>query len=67
LSLRGVIYHGGNHYVAWIFSKAGDIWFHDGISTGRNTVYEGNIHSSVFPAAALNRLGERKAVVAIYA
>ncbi|KAJ7253612.1 hypothetical protein C8J57DRAFT_1009046, partial [Mycena rebaudengoi] len=43
LSLRKIIYHGSNPFVARIFSKAGDMWLHNGIATGRNTVYEGNI------------------------
>jgi hypothetical protein len=44
-ALRSVIYIGNNHLTTRIIKENGDIWFHDGIETGRTMIAEGNIHS----------------------
>ncbi|KAJ7205119.1 hypothetical protein C8J57DRAFT_1100426 [Mycena rebaudengoi] len=66
LSLRGVIYYESNHFVTRIISKIGDIWFHDGIATGRHCIYEGNI-SNPDLLRGLCRHGSKKAVAVVYA
>jgi hypothetical protein len=43
--LAGVIYFGDMHFVARIIRQDGQIWFHDGITTQRNLIYEGSIAS----------------------
>ena len=34
--LCGVIYFGGQHFVAHLVEQDTTVWFHDGIITGRN-------------------------------
>ncbi|KAJ7282262.1 hypothetical protein C8J57DRAFT_1055716, partial [Mycena rebaudengoi] len=41
--LRGIIYHGDEHFTSRIFSADGDIWFHDGITTRSSTRFEVNL------------------------
>ena len=41
--LRGVMYYLNNHFTSHIISEAGHMWYHDCISTGRQTVPEGSI------------------------
>jgi hypothetical protein len=45
LQLRGIIYHGGDHFTSRIISTDGSIWYHDGMTTGRNCHADGNIKS----------------------
>ncbi|KAI0056157.1 hypothetical protein BV25DRAFT_1787751, partial [Artomyces pyxidatus] len=35
-NLKGMIYHGGDHFTARIVNDKGEVWYHDGISTGRH-------------------------------
>lgn len=41
LKLRGIVYHGSNHFTSRIMSPEGEMWYHDGITTGHNTIMEG--------------------------
>jgi hypothetical protein len=43
--LAGIIYFGDMHFVARIIRQDGQIWFHDGITTQRNLIYEGSVAS----------------------
>jgi len=43
--LAGIVYFGDAHFVARIIREDGQIWFHDGITTRRNLIYEGSIGS----------------------
>lgn len=43
--LAGIVYFGVMHFVARIIRENGQIWFHDGITTQRNLIYEGSIVS----------------------
>jgi hypothetical protein len=45
LHLRGLVYHGGFHFTCRIIDESGNIWFHDGMTTGRITVKEGKFGS----------------------
>ena len=35
LQLRGIVYHGHNHYTCRIIDVDKSVWFHDGITTGK--------------------------------
>jgi hypothetical protein len=43
MRLAGVIYYGQQHFTAQVILSDGQIWFHDGIETGRNLIYNGSI------------------------
>ncbi|KAJ7622008.1 hypothetical protein DFH06DRAFT_1143412 [Mycena polygramma] len=45
MKLRGLIYHSARdvHFTSIVVDGEGGLWYHDGISTGRNTVNHGNI------------------------
>ena len=42
LHLKSLVYYGGYHFTCWIIDESGNIWFHDGIATGRSSTKEGN-------------------------
>jgi hypothetical protein len=41
--LIGIIYFGSEHFTARIILEDGQIWFHDGITTSHNTIYDGSL------------------------
>ena len=43
--LRGVIYFGGQHFVARLIEQDTTVWYHDGMVTGQNMIYEGQLES----------------------
>jgi hypothetical protein len=45
LHLKGLVYHGGYHFTCRIIDESGNIWFRDGITTGRMSTREGQIGS----------------------
>jgi len=45
LHLKGLVYHGGYHFTCQIIDESGNIWFHDGITTGRTLTKEGKFGS----------------------
>ncbi|KAJ7611959.1 hypothetical protein B0H17DRAFT_906243, partial [Mycena rosella] len=40
MRLRGVIYGGQDHFTCRFFDQTGCMWFHDGITTGRQCIQE---------------------------
>ena len=46
--LCGVIYFGGQHFVARLVEQDTTVWYHDGIITGRKLIYEGQLESVDF-------------------
>lgn len=64
--LRGVVYHGADHFTSRIISSTLDVWFHDGISTGSSMVHEGTL--AAFGDLTMCDAGvtRRRATVAIY-
>ncbi|KAJ6481340.1 hypothetical protein C8R47DRAFT_1284520 [Mycena vitilis] len=66
LRLRGIIYGGQNHFTARFVRQDGSMWFHDGITTGRDCVGEVNINT-LEDRLVLHKCGEKKAVAAVYA
>ena len=45
LHLKGLVYHGDFHFTCRIIDESGNIWFHDGMTTGRSTLKEGKFGS----------------------
>ncbi|KAJ6581753.1 hypothetical protein B0H19DRAFT_1018731 [Mycena capillaripes] len=43
LQIRGIIYGGGGHFTCRYIASSGDVWYHDGISTGRTCLPQGNL------------------------
>ena len=41
LHLKGLVYHGGYHFTCRIVDESGNIWFHDGMTTGRTSIKDG--------------------------
>ncbi|KAJ7746062.1 hypothetical protein B0H16DRAFT_1313801 [Mycena metata] len=65
LRLRGVIYGGGFHFTARYITDSGAVWFHDGMSTGRECILEGNL-DNLSPAFLRNARG-KPAINLVYA
>ena len=63
LRLAGVVYYGQHHFTAQIILSDGQIWFYDGIDTGRNLIYNGSINSN---PPSLSHCRGKQAVAAIY-
>ena len=45
LNLRGIVYHGGYHFTSRIVSSKQQIWYHDGINTGKICLRDGMLGS----------------------
>ncbi|KAJ6470772.1 hypothetical protein C8R47DRAFT_1200348 [Mycena vitilis] len=45
LRLRGIIYAGGSHFTCRFLESNRDMWFHDGIATGRGCVRHGTMNA----------------------
>ena len=65
LCLRGIIYHGNNHFCSRIISVDETIWYHDGITTGNNSIEDG--HLSNMNYEDLKTCNGKRLVLAIYA
>ena len=65
LRLRGIIYHGNYHFVSQIISNEGNVWYHDGMTTGSICTSKGNISST--SDQKLKFCKKKKLVLAIYA
>ncbi|KAF8868706.1 hypothetical protein BD779DRAFT_1459456 [Infundibulicybe gibba] len=63
-ALRGVIYHGHEHFTARIITADGTVWYHDGMETGSHVRWEGDSTATV---ADMNICRSQCAIVAIYA
>jgi hypothetical protein len=65
LYLRGIVYFGDFHFTSRIISSTGDIWFNDGISTGRSC--EEDDHLSHTSDSRLKTCRGKDLVLAVYA
>ena len=65
LSLRGIIYHGNNHFCSRIISVDGTIWYNDGITTGNNSIEDGHLSTTSYEE--LKTCNGKILVLAIYA
>jgi hypothetical protein len=41
LHLKGLVYYGGYHFTCRIIDESGNIWFHDGMTTGKISIKDG--------------------------
>ncbi|KAI0026529.1 hypothetical protein K488DRAFT_66248, partial [Vararia minispora EC-137] len=60
--LRGIIYYGGAHFTSCIINKSGQVFYHDGIETGRRCVYQGTLST----IHNLQVYKDRRAIALIY-
>ena len=65
IPLKGIIYIGNNHFTARIIDAKKNVWFYDGISTGKTCRYEKSL--SAFTEKKLMTCDNNQAVLAIYA
>ena len=65
LGLRGTVYHGDNHFTSRFISSNGTIWYHDGITTGRQCIEERNL--CMTNSEYFIRCKEKDFVFAVYA
>ncbi|TFK45244.1 hypothetical protein OE88DRAFT_1600301, partial [Heliocybe sulcata] len=63
--LRGIVYFGDFHFTSRFIDSEGNIWYNDGITTGRQCMKEGNI--STTSITTLLTAQRRTATLAIYA
>ncbi|KAF8227990.1 hypothetical protein L208DRAFT_1293915, partial [Tricholoma matsutake] len=64
LYLRGVVYHGQYHFTCRVITCEGNVWYHDGITTGIHCINDGHLKS--LSNANLKSCHEKKLVLAIY-
>lgn len=65
LYLRGIVYHGQDHFVSRIITPEGNMWFHDGITTGKHCINDG--HLDVTNSKTLRSCQGKILVLAVYA
>ncbi|KDR67899.1 hypothetical protein GALMADRAFT_79067 [Galerina marginata CBS 339.88] len=65
LSLRGIVYHGENHFCSRIISSEGKVWYHDGIETGKRSIEDGNLLNMT--SNDLKICQDKNLVLAVYA
>ena len=65
LGLRGTVYHGDNHFTSRFISSNRTIWYHDGITTGRECTEERNL--CMTNSEYFIRCKEKDFVFAVYA
>jgi hypothetical protein len=45
-TLRGLAYHGSNHFTSRLVDAQGQVWYNDGATTGNSCILEGNLNGS---------------------
>ncbi|KDR82311.1 hypothetical protein GALMADRAFT_58068 [Galerina marginata CBS 339.88] len=65
LSLRGIVYHGENHFSFKIILSEGKVWYHDGIETGKISIEDGNLLNMT--SNDLKVYQDKNLVLAVYA
>jgi hypothetical protein len=65
LYLKGLVYHGDFHFTCRIVDFSGNIWFHDGMTMGSTSTYDGKIGHVGQPN--LHKCRNKKLCLAIYA
>jgi hypothetical protein len=65
LDVRGLIYHGDFHFTSRIVGNDGNVWYHDGITTGSACENEGDIEK--FSSKKLLRCRGKQLVLVVYA
>jgi hypothetical protein len=64
LHLKGLVYHDGYYFTCWIIHEPGNIWFHDGMATGRISIKEGKFGTVSQPS--LNECRDEQLCLVIY-
>ena len=64
LHLKGLVYHGDYHLASRIIDNSGNIWFHDGMTTGKIALKEGKFGSASQPN--LKECRNKQLCLAIY-
>jgi hypothetical protein len=65
LKLRGIVYHGDSHFTSRIISPEGNIWFHDGMTTGGTCETDGHLETT--KDKQLRNCQSKKLVLVVYA
>jgi len=65
LVLRGIVYHGDNHFTSRIVSLDNQVWYHDGMTTGRLCASDGLLNDLCDNDLRMCR--EKNLVLAVYA
>ena len=63
--LIGIVYFGSFHFTCRVIDAHGEIWYNDGLATGRKCEYEGNIKDIYLQSLLQARQG-RKCSMALY-
>ena len=64
LNLRGIVYHGGYHFTCRTVSSEQQMWYHDGINTGKSCLMDGILGSQSEDRLRVCR--NRNLVLAVY-
>ena len=64
-TLRGMIYHGMNHFTARIISDDSNVWYYDGMQSNGKCIKEGLFTS--LSQTALRKIQDRKIIIVLYA
>ncbi|KDR64842.1 hypothetical protein GALMADRAFT_82610, partial [Galerina marginata CBS 339.88] len=65
LQLKGIVYHGQNHFTSRFIDSDRTIWYNDGIETGKNFIEDG--HLSTIADKDLRNCKDQNLVLAVYA
>jgi hypothetical protein len=65
MDLRGVIYGGNSHFTSRLLDKSGNLWYNDGMTTGRRCMSDGPI-LAMRDARQLTMCRGKIAVAAVY-
>jgi len=63
--LKGIIYHGGFHFNSRIITLDNNVWFHDGMTYGKNCIDEGELNN--YLSDDLSKRTEYKSCLLVYA
>jgi hypothetical protein len=64
LYLRGIVYHGDNHFTSRLISNSGKIWYHDGMVTKETCIEDGTLEETCDDD--LRRCQDKDFVLAVY-
>ena len=64
LTLKGIVYYGDNHFTSRIVTSNGSVWFNDGITTGRNSIEEGQL--SMMSDQELRKCRDKNLLLVVY-
>ncbi|KAF9455327.1 hypothetical protein BDZ94DRAFT_1371138, partial [Collybia nuda] len=64
LYLRGIIYHGDNHFTSRVISREGQIWYHDGMLTKETCIEDGTLQN--MSNEELKECQDKDLVLAVY-